>query len=338
MTEVRKDIVSGRWVITGTKNVDEFFSSLKPEEKDVKKCPFCLGNEHLTRLEIYALRKNHTPPNTPGWSIRVIPAITGFLRIEGDLRRRGVGMYDAMDNIGAHEIIVESAEHIKNISDLPTEQIRKVLRIYQERIIDLEKDKRLKYCLIFKNQRPKSPYRVGHTHSQLVGLAATPKAIKDELLNSRQYYGYKERCLFCDLIHQESLDKKRIVEENDDCLAFIPYAARFAFETWIIPKIHNPDFSQEKESSLSNLAQILKNSLQRIVKLLNDPPLNYAFHTIPYLRIRPGYWTTVQKDYHWHLEICPQITEVSGFEWGSGFQVQPLVPELCAQLLRETII
>lgn len=338
MIELRKDIVSGRWVITGTKNADEFLSSLKPEEKDVRKCPFCTGNEHLTRAEIYVLREHQTPPNTPGWSIRVIPAITGFLRIEGDLNRRGAGMYDATDNIGAHEIIVESAEHIKNISDLPTEQIRRILRLYQERIIDLEKDKRLKYCLIFKNQRPKSAYRVGHTHSQLVGLAATPKAIKDELINSRQYFGYKERCLFCDILRQEKLDKKRIVEENDDYLAFVPYAPRFAFETWIISKTHNPDFSKERESSLPNLAQILKNSLQRIVKLLNDPALTYAFHTIPYLRTRPGYWNTVEKDYHWHLEICPQVTEVSGFEWGSGFQVQPLIPESCAQLLREVTI
>lgn len=338
MIELRKDIVSGRWVITGTKDADEFFQSLKLEEKDIKKCPFCSGNENLTRPEIYALRENQSPANTPGWSLRVIPAITGFLKIEGDLRRRGVGIYDATDNIGAHEIIVESPEHIKNISDLPAEQIRKVLKVYQGRIIDLEKDKRLKYCLIFKNQRPKTPYRVGHTHSQLVGLAATPKAIKDELSNSRQYYGYKERCLFCDIINQEKLAKKRIIEENEDYLAFIPYAARFAFETWIIPKVHNPDFSKEREAPLGNLAQVLKNSLQRIVKLLNDPPLTYVFHTMPYPRPRPGYWNTVEKDYHWHLEICPQVTEVSGFEWGSGFQIQPLAPEMCAPLMRDTTI
>ncbi len=337
MIELRKDVVSGRWVITGTKNVDDFLSSLKPEEKDIKKCPFCPGNEQLTRNEIYALREHHTPANTPDWSLRVIPAITGFLKIEGNLHRHGVGMYDAMDNIGAHEIIIESAEHIKNFSDLPAEQIRRVLTVYKERIIDLEKDKRLKYCLIFKNQRPKSSYRVGHTHSQLVGLSATPKVIKDELANARQYYGYKERCLFCDIINQEKLDKKRIIEENNDYLAFVPYAARFAFETWVIAKMHNSDFSQERESSFGNLAQILRNSLQRIVKFLNDPALTYALHTAPYLRPRPGYWNTVQKDYHWHLEICPQVTEVSAFEWGSGFQIQPLAPETCAQLLRETI-
>ncbi len=338
MTELRKDLFSGRWVITGTKDVDGFFKTLKPEEKDIKKCPFCPGNENLTRAEIYALREMNTPPNTPGWSIRVIPAITGFLRIEGDLHRRGVGIYDAMDNIGAHEIIVESSEHVKNISDLSAEQIKKVLHVYQERILDLEKDKRLKYCLIFKNQRPKSPYRVGHTHSQLVGLSVTPKAIKDELINSRQYYGYKERCLFCDTVHQEKLEKKRIIEENANYLAFVPYAARFSFETWIMPKIHNADFAQEKESSLTDLSQILKSSLQRLVKLLDDTALTYALHTLPYLRERPGYWKTVHNDYHWHLEICPQVSEVSGFEWGSGFQIQPLTPEICTQLLRETTI
>ncbi|MEW6557547.1 MAG: galactose-1-phosphate uridylyltransferase [Elusimicrobiota bacterium] len=337
MPELRRDLISQKWVITGTKNADEFLSSLKFEQKETPDgCYFCEGNETKTLSEIYSIRKFDTRPNTPGWQVRVIPSKAAVFKIEGDIGKVGHGIYDLMNNIGAHELIIESPQHIKNICDLSAEQILRVLKVYQTRLRDLDNDERLRYALIFKNQRPQSPLRFGHTHSQLAALPLTPKTVKDELLSAKEYYSYKERCIFCDMIHQEQKDKNRLVEENSDHISFVPFATKFPFELLILPKKHNVDFRLESEASLKNLAQTLKISLSKIALALNDPPLNYILHSIPYMRQKQDYWKTIHNDYHWHIEIYPQIQEITGFEWGSGYHIQPLLPEICAKILRDT--
>lgn len=337
MPEMRRDLLTQKWVITGTKTEEDFLTSLKSQQKKIQGgCFFCEGNESQMLPEIYSIRKFDTQPNTPGWQVRVVPAKSAAFKIEGEMGKVGRGIYDLMNNIGAHELIIESPRHIKNICDLPVEQILLVLRIYQSRLRDLDNDERLRYALIFKNQRPKSPFRYGHTHSQLAALPLTPKTVKDELISAKEYFSYKERCLFCDIIRQEQKDTSRIVAENPDYIAFVPFAAKFAFELSILPKKHNADYRQENESSLKNLAQILKVSLFKISAALNDPPLNYILHTIPYMRPVQGYWKTIFSDYHWHIEVYPQINEITGFEWGSGFHIQPLLPEICARILRDS--
>lgn len=337
--ELRRDIISGCWIITNTKEKEEFFQSLEPGARiEGKPCPFCPGNEKETPKEIYALRKPGTLPGQPGWSIRVFPSKEKVLEIEKELERRGAGIYDAMNNVGAHELIIESPEHIKNLSDLPNEQIKNALIVYQKRIIDLKGDKRFRYAIVFKNQRPSSPFRLGHTHSQLVALPLTPQSVKDELENAKSYYIDKERCVFCDVVREELGARLRIVEENQSFISYVPFAPRLPFETWILPKKHNADFTQEDESTLFDFAAIMKVTLGKICKLLDDPPLNYMIHSIPYMRPRAGYWKTIHKDYHWHLEILPHIVKVEGFSWSSGFYIEPLSSEITAELLRETKI
>ncbi|MDD5687623.1 MAG: galactose-1-phosphate uridylyltransferase [Elusimicrobia bacterium] len=336
MPELRRDLVTQKWVITGTQSEEEFLVSLKAPQKELNNiCYFCDGNESQTLPEIYSIRKFDTRPNMPGWQVRVVPSKSAAFKIDGEMGKVGRGIYDLMNNIGAHELIIESPQHIKNICDLPVEQIQLVFKVYQSRLRDLNNDERLKYTLIFKNQRPKSPFRYGHTHSQLASLPLIPKAIHDELISAKEYFSYKERCLFCDIIRQEQKDKTRIVDENSDYIAFVPFAAKFPFELLILPKNHNADYRLENDSSLKNLSQILKNTLSKISIALNDPPLNYILHTIPYMREEQGHWKTIFDDFHWHIEVCPQVSEITGFEWGSGFHIQPLFPEICAKLLRD---
>jgi UDPglucose--hexose-1-phosphate uridylyltransferase len=337
--ELRRDVISGCWIITKTKEKEEFFESLEPRVRVKEKpCPFCPGNEKETPNEIYALRNPGTMPGQPGWSVRVFPSKEKVLEVEKGLERRGVGIYDAMNNVGAHELIIESPEHIKNLSDLPNEQIKRALSVYQNRIIDLRGDKRLRYAIVFKNQRPSSPFRLGHTHSQLVALPLTPQSVKEELENAKNYYREKERCVFCDVVREELEAGLRIVEENKSFISYVPFAPRLPFETWILPKRHNADFTQEDENTLFDLAVIMKVTLSKICKLLDDPPLNYMIHSIPYMRPRAGYWKTIHKDYHWHLEILPHIVRVEGFSWSSGFYIEPLCSEVMTELLRETKI
>jgi len=336
MPQLRKDPIIGRWVIVSTersKKPDQFDgSSGGPAEGE---CPFCEGREAHTPSEISALRPRGEK-NKPGWNVRVLPSVAPFLRIEGELDRRGHGLYDVMNGIGAHEIVVETPQHIDNIADLPVEQISDVFAVYQERLADLEKDQRFKYVLAFKNYGwSAGGGRTKHSRSQLIATPTTPKRVKEELTGSRQYYEYHERCIFCDIIKQELEQKDRVVLDLDGFLAVVPFAARFPFEVWIMPKKHDCDFISCDQSHRVYLAKILKSVLLKLKIGLNNPAYNYIIHTAPFRREKHGYWKTINQDYHWHIEIMPRITRVAGFEWGSGFYICPVPPEDAAKFLRE---
>ena len=338
MPELRKDPIIGRWVIIATeraKRPDQFSS--QPQEAYIEKpCPFCEGNESQTPQEIYAIRPRHTPKNSPGWELRVVPSISPFLKIEGDLDRRGKGLYDMMNGIGAHEIIIETKQHIANMADLSEEQVAKVITCYIDRITDLEKDKRFKYVLVFKNHGwIAGGGRVKHSRSQLIATPVNPKRVKEELVGARQYYGYHERCVFCDLIKQELGSQDRVILDIDGFIAITPFASRFPFEVWILPKEHSSDFTHLDVSMRLDLGRIIKKILMKLKKGLNDPPYNYILHTAPFRRPKVGYWKTIENDYHWHIEIMPRLTRVAGFEWGTGFYICPLAPEDAAKFLRE---
>ena len=338
MPELRKDPVIGRWVIIATERATrpDQFSSTASQDEISKPCPFCEGNESQTPPEIYAIRPKRTMPNSPGWELRDIPSIAPFLRIEGDLERRGRGLYDLMNGIGAHEVVVETNQHIANMADLSEEQISKVIGCYIGRMLDLEKDKRFKYVLVFKNYGwTAGGGRIRHSRSQLIATPVNPKRVKEELEGARFYYNYHERCVFCDLIKQELALKDRLILEIDGFIAITPFAARFPFETWILPKKHSADFTSIDANAQHNLAKIMKAVLGKLKQGLNDPPYNYVLHTAPFRRQKIGYWRSIDSDYHWHIEIMPRLTRVAGFEWGTGFYICPLPPEDAAKFLRE---
>jgi len=337
MPELRKDPIIGRWVIVATERArrpDQF--SGQQEAPPEKPCPFCEGKEANTPAEIYAVRSNSSKPNTPGWQLRVVPSIAPFLGIEGDLGRRGKGLYDLMNGIGAHEIIIETNEHIANMADLSQEQITRVITCYIDRINDLEKDKRFKYVLVFKNYGwSAGGGRIKHSRSQLIATPVNPKRVKEELVGARHYYDYHERCIFCDLIKQELAVKDRVILDIDGFIAITPFAARFPFEVWVLPKKHSCDFTKLDLNMRSELAGITKKILMKLKKGLNDPPYNYILHTAPFRREKIGYWKSIDYDFHWHIEIMPRLTRVAGFEWGTGFYICPLPPEDSAKFLRE---
>jgi len=338
MPELRKDPVIGRWVIIATERASrpDQFSNVSESGPVEKACPFCEGSESQTPPEIYAIRPKNTPRNSPGWDLRVVPSIAPFLRIEGELERRGKGLYDLMNGIGAHEIVIEANQHIANMADLSEEQIARVFSCYIDRMTDLEKDLRFKYVLIFKNYGwVAGGGRVKHSRSQMIATPVNPKRVKEELTGARHYYDYHERCIFCDLIKQELQAKDRLILDLDGFIAVSPFAARFPFETWILPKKHACDFTSLDQDGKKNLAKVMKTLLSKLKNGLNDPPYNYVLHTAPFRRQKLGYWRSIDNDYHWHIEIIPRLTRVAGFEWGTGFYICPLPPETAAKFLRE---
>ena len=332
MPQLRKDPIIGRWVIIAAERAkrpkDFKTESSSPAEEE---CPFCAGKENLTPAEILSLKDSNG-----NWRVRVIPSAKPFLKEEEKNWKKGKGPYDLMNGIGKHEVVVETPNHIANMADLDIDNIRDVLYVYCERIKEIEKDGRMKYVLVFKNYGwAAGGGRIKHSRSQIIATPVNLKRVKEELEGSKFYFDYRERCVFCDMIRQEIEQKERLVLDENGFVAIVPFAPRFPFEVWILPKEHSPDFYKISYDSLYSLAGVIKKVLVRLKTILNDPPYNYIIHTAPFRRPHSGYWSTIDDDYHWHIEIIPRLTQVAGFEWGTGFYICPSVPEEAAKYLRE---
>jgi UDPglucose--hexose-1-phosphate uridylyltransferase len=330
--ELRKDPITGRWVIIATdraKRPTDFVRE-KVEIRGSGFCPFCSGNEAKTPPEILAYRKDGSARDTPGWSLRVVANKFPALGIEGTLNRQGEGLYDKMNGIGAHEVIIETPDHQMTLASMPASAVEDVLWAFRDRILDLKKDRRFKYILIFKNHGEAAGASLEHTHSQLIALPVVPKRVREEVDSAKEYYNFKERCIFCDIIRQEVEDGVRVIAENQAFIALAPYAPRFPFEMWIVPKVHRSAFEESQKHEFEQLAIMLKDMLTRLDKVLDSPAYNFIIHTSPIPEASNDY-------YHWHLEIMPKLTKVAGFEWGTGFYINPTPPEESAKFLREAM-
>jgi UDPglucose--hexose-1-phosphate uridylyltransferase len=330
MPDLRKDPVTGRWVIISTerqKRPSDFqidTVTIKPDEL----CPFCEGHEDKTPPEILAYR-NGTPANTLGWEVRVVPNKFPALRVEGTLDREGEGLFDRMNGIGAHEVIIETPDHMATLATMSEQAIERVFWAWRDRVLDLKHDFRLRYIVIFKNHGVAAGASLEHSHSQLIALPIVPREMSEELEGSRLHFQRKERCVFCDIIRQELKDGARVIADSADFVAIAPYAPRFPFETWLLPKRHAARFEDASRSEYGSLARVLKNLLQRMNQTLLAPPYNLIVHSSPL----PD---DTSQFYHWHLEVMPKLTRVAGFEWGTGFYINPTGPEEAAEVLRKT--
>ena len=333
MPELRKDPITGRWVIIATeraKRPSDFVRD-KVQIRGSGFCPFCYGNESKTPPEIIAYRSDGSLRNSPGWSLRVVANKFPALGIEGSLNRQGEGLYDKMSGIGAHEVIIETPDHQKTLALLSPRQIEDVLWAYRDRILDLKKDRRFKYIMIFKNHGEAAGASLEHTHSQLIALPVVPKRVREETDGAHDYFNFKERCIFCDIIRQESESGIRVIANTPSFIAIAPFAPRFPFEIWIMPLVHQSAFEDSQRQEFEQLAVILKDMLMRLDKVLDFPAYNYIIHTSPIPE-------SPNEHYHWHLEIMPKLTKIAGFEWGTGFHINPTPPEESAKFLREAAV
>jgi len=329
MPELRKDPVLGRWVIIAKERAKRPSDlRVEPQQRTSGFCPFDEGNEEKTPPEIAAYRPDGGQPNGPGWTVRVVPNKYPALQIEGDENNRGDGIYDMMNGIGAHEVIIETPRHEVSPTALADDHFRDVIYMYRERMLDLKQDRRLLCSMLFKNVGAPAGASLEHTHSQLIATPIVPKRLREEIAGAKEFFGFRGRCLFCDMIKQELATQTRIILENDEFVAFAPFAARFPFETWVLPKAHASHFEAIGDSTAGAMASLLKTTLMKLERALTAPPYNYIIHTAPYD-------AGPLRHYHWHLEIIPRLTKVAGYEWGTGFYINPLPPESAAKFLRE---
>jgi UDPglucose--hexose-1-phosphate uridylyltransferase len=327
--ELRKDPITGRWVIISTdrqKRPNDFrveHAALLGGEY----CPFCAGREDMTPPEVLAFRQHGQMANGPGWDLRVVPNKFPALQVEGALDREGEGLFDRMNGIGAHEVIIENPDHAKTLATMSEMEIERVLWAFRERILDLKRDTRFRFILVFKNHGAAAGATLEHSHSQLIALPIVPDFVREEIEGAKRHYLMKERCVFCDIIRQEVSSGRRVIHENADIVALAPYAPRFPFETWLLPRSHGARFEEAPRHAYESLARMLRSVLQRMNRALENPAYNLVIHSAPFSEQGTEF-------YHWHVEVLPKLTRTAGFESGTGFYINPTSPEEAAQVLR----
>jgi UDPglucose--hexose-1-phosphate uridylyltransferase len=329
LPELRKDPITGRWVIIATDRAKRptDFVRVSVNGSGSTNCPFCAGHEYKTPPEVLAYR-NGGHPNEPGWNLRVVPNKFPALRVEGDLSREGEGIYDRMNGIGAHEVLIETPEHVVSMGDLSEKQIEDLFWAFRDRINDLKRDRRLRYVILFKNHGEAAGASLEHSHSQLIALPVIPKRAQEEIDGARRYHDFRERCVYCDIVRQEIDETTRLILETDHIIAVSPYAARFPFETWIVPKKHSSHFEEADIGTIQSLGSVMRTVMRKIEKVLERPSYNFMVHSAPIQEPHMNH-------YHWHIEIIPKLTRVAGFEWGTGFYINPTPPEESTRYLRD---
>jgi UDPglucose--hexose-1-phosphate uridylyltransferase len=333
MPQLRQDRTTKEWVIIATERAKRphDFKKVGPvvERPSYKEdCPFCPGNEHLTPNETLAYRFGG-PPNSRGWWVRAFSNKFPALSPEGSLERKEEkGFFRMMDGVGIHEVVIESPFHNQFLPLMEDKQVEEVLLAYRERYLALREDPRIKLIIIFKNHGEAAGTSLEHPHSQLVGTAVVPSNIRKKLDEAARYYDDHGCCVYCDLIEEDLSFGKRIVMDTDKFVVLQPFASRFPFETWIIPKEHQASFGLISMEDSKKFAKILKTTLVKLHSKLNNPDYNFVIHTAPIKDEGEDY-------YHWHLQITPRLTTPAGFEMGSGIYINISLPEETAQFLKE---
>jgi UDPglucose--hexose-1-phosphate uridylyltransferase len=326
MAELRLDPVAHRWVVTGRRRVMADFDDAQAT------CPFCPGNEHFTPRAIEELREANG-----AWSARVFHDRAPIFLVEGREDRRAVGMFDRMNPVGAHEIVVETPQHGVTLAELPVPQVAKCIALYRDRILDLKHDIRLRYVSVFKDQGLPARNEHGHSHSQVLASPVLPQILEIEFRWSKLHYERRDRCLFCDCIQQEIEEGTRVVDQNAYFIAVCPFASRSPYELWILPMQHSSSFEKDLAvpERVKSLAAFLKPCLQRIEKI--SVALHFVIHTEPNLGVHKptkDWWGTVQDDFHWHIELHPDVEGERRYLGSEGFYFNPISAEEAALVLR----
>jgi UDPglucose--hexose-1-phosphate uridylyltransferase len=342
MSELRHDPIQRQWVIVATeRGARPSGFQVHVTEPQPEFCPLCPTNEAKTPPEIFAVREGFSAPNSPGWSLRVVPNKYPAVSVHDDLQRSAVGVYDWMSGVGAHEIIVETPKHDQHLADQPLSQFSTILKAYRDRMRALLEDTRFLFAMVFRNQGESAGATLAHPHAQVMALPILPNVTEVELHSAREHFRRTERCLFCDVLKQEEEAKERMVVRGDRFSVFAPFASRSPYELSVLPVFHQSEFTQLTDDDAEELASTLSEALRRLKKCLHDPPFNFIIHSAP----NPASQAVAVRDipaaelcYHWHIELIPRLTRSAGFEWGTGFYINPTPPEDAADNLRSVTL
>ncbi len=339
MPELRQNRITGHWVIIAENRGGRPRDFVVQQTvRNAGECPFCEGHEELTPGEVFAIRDNVTQPDTPGWRVRVIPnkyPATTMASEGSNLAPAGrPGTSNALSQsltpgTTLHEVIIESPRHVLSLAALDDAQAADILAAYRTRIAQLGISHPQSNIILFKNSGPAAGATLAHLHSQLVASTLLTADQRARLAAFGAQPGYTvahpETCSACEMVAQ--LPDALVVAHSPHFIAFCPHAARFPYETWVLPLRHEAHYDRLDPETLPELASLFRGVLVKLERILQVPAYNYILHTAPFDTARADH-------YHWHIEILPRITTLGGFELGTGCYINPLSPEHAAEELR----
>ena len=326
MSEYRHDLLHNRWVIVGGQRAGR---PHEYEEQVVRRianpCPFCAGNEAETPAALVEYRL----PGEPHWTVRVVP--NKYPAVEPAPATNGAPaggeLFASRPALGQHEVIIESPRHLASLSELTADECGLVFTAYRDRLLALASGGSLRYAQIFKNVGPAAGASIEHSHSQLLALPHVPLHVTDELENCRRYHQRHGRPLLAAMLEEEVARGERIVAASDEFVAFCPFASRFPYEVWVVPRAGGPDFAAAADREISEVSRMMRELIGCIERALGNVGYNFLLHSQPFDTSRYDY-------YHWHIELFPRITKVAGFEWSTGVFINTTPPEVAAAELR----
>lgn len=323
--EIREDPVSGtRVIIAESRAARPQWTQGNPPAEAAPLCPFCPGQEHLTPPG-----REYFPDDQQAWQVRVVPNL--YPAVEWPAPQRNCGYQPGADPAsGTHEVIIETPEHVETMTRLSQAQVEKICWVYRDRLQQCRHDPRVRAALLFKNVGLAAGASLPHLHSQIMALPQVPTSLENELRQCRQHWQTHGTCLFCDLLRNCPRSSPRHVYQGEHLVACTPFAPRFAYETWILPRDHHSAFDTTHDGLLIELASLLPRLLLALETIHPQVSYNYYLHSAPFDRNCHHY-------YHWHIEVFPRTHYWAGFEMGSGCIVNPVSPETAARDLRQQL-
>jgi UDPglucose--hexose-1-phosphate uridylyltransferase len=336
MSELRQNLASKEWVVISperSKKQDAIrpqrMTNPVPENEYESECPFCPGNEEAFAI----IERARVEDGDGNWRLKVVDnkykVLDSFNTcplVPDAFEREGI--YQKLEGCGSHELVIETEKHNKTIDDLTKEEIRNIVSAYVDRYNEFKHNPNNLITLIFKNYGLLAGQTQPHSHSQIVGSRVVPLYIRSLLHEAEKHFDNYGTCVFCDVLRYEMEQESRVVYYNDNYAAFVPFAAGSEHETWILPRWHTACLSDAVDERLEGLADVLQVLLSKFNLAIGNPDFNYVFRIGPYPLSQVPF-------YHWHVQVLPRTKIVGGFERATRIQVNTVLPEESAKMLRE---
>ena len=325
MAHLRKDPFGMTWVIISPERglAPSDFGSVRPGTSN---SPLSPGNETAFR-ELRALRPTSSPHNASDWRVRIIESPQALLEAK-PFEVGGHPLFTSANGSGYQEVIIEHPDARMLFEHMPSDHLREVLMLYRDRLGFLATKPGVKHIQLTRNVGKVAGAMFDHPHAQLLAMPVNNRWLDEEITAASAYHETQGRCLFCDVLGEELVFRERLISYNEHFVAFCPYASKTPFETWIIPRQHGSSFTSLAGNMLSHLGELLQSIIGAMNDALNYPPYNLIVHTLP---------IEADSKYHWHIELLPRLTRQAGFDWSSGFYVNPTPPEDAARFLKEAL-
>ncbi|MFA6136583.1 MAG: UTP--glucose-1-phosphate uridylyltransferase [Sulfurimonas sp.] len=339
MSEIRYNRLEDSYVIIAPERLHRpDYMAWSRGDENTRSCPFCEGNEAVTPPEIYAIRDNGSFADEKGWHTRVIANLFKAVQIEAPYILKHEGANKVWDGFGAHEIIVDSPKHLISMSEWSQTTYFNWLKTIQTRVRDLRNDQRLAHISIFKNHGVSAGASQSHPHTQLIGLPIIPKNIQRKYERIYSHYMNSGRLLIDDIIEEERKDGRRIVMESDSFIAFCPFASEHPFEVMVTSSTLPSEIDKIEDSKLEELSKLLHELFLRLEVQLGNFDFNISISIAPMHKpfATDINFSNINPTCRFNIRITPRIYRHGGFELLTSTMINPVEPERCAQLLRES--